>query len=152
MVSVRTSGTKVDFLQDFSELRQTIDDAFTKLEELEEEGRRSNLLDQIHCSPARFFLVLFVCLFVWIGGGETCLISSIALPQGSKMVVMVTITKFGHDEEDYKAWSRRWRLHNLITMMTRANPNYHPVPDPFLILKSRQLNKRVTLNVGGVRW
>ena len=27
--------------QDFSELRQTIDDAFTKLEELEEEGRRS---------------------------------------------------------------------------------------------------------------
>ena len=152
MVSVRTSGTKVDFFQDFSELRQTIDDAFTKLEELEEEGRRSNLLDQIHCSPARFFLVLFVCLFVWIGGGATCLISSIALPQGSKMVVMVTITKFGHDEEDYKAWSRRWRLHNLITMMTRANPNYHPVPDPFLILKSRQLNKRVTLNVGGVRW
>ena len=152
MVSVRTSGTKVDFFQDFSELRQTIDDAFTKLEELEEEGRRSNLLDQIHCSPARFFLVLFVCLFVWIGGGETCLISSIALPQGSKMVVMVTITKFGHDEEDYKAWSRRWRLHNLITMMTRVNPNYHPVPDPFLILKSRQLNKRVTLNVGGVRW
>ena len=64
MVSVRTSGTKVDFFQDFSELRQTIDDAFTKLEELEEEGRRSNLLDQIHCSPARFVLVLFNCLFV----------------------------------------------------------------------------------------
>ena len=160
MVSVRTSGTKVDFFQDFSELRQTIDDAFTKLEELEEEGRRSNLLDQIHCSPARFFLVLFICLFVclfdwlfvWIGGGATCLSLSIALLQDSMMVVMVTITKFGHDEEDYKAWSRRWRLHNLITMMTRANPNYHPVPDPFLILKSRQLNKRVTLNVGGVRW
>ena len=160
MVSVRTSGTKVDFFQDFSELRQTIDDAFTKLEELEEEGRRSNLLDQIHCSPARFFLVLFICLFVclfdwllvWIGGGATCLSLSIALLQDSIMVAMVTITKFGHDEEDYKAWSRRWRLHNLITMMTRANPNYHPVPDPFLILKSRQLNKRVTLNVGGVRW
>ena len=59
MESVRTSGSKIDF-QDFSELRQTIDDAFTKLEELEEEGRRSNLLDQIHCSPARFFLVLFI--------------------------------------------------------------------------------------------
>ena len=150
MVSVRTSGTKVDFFQDFSELRQTIDDAFTKLEELEEEGRRSNLLDQIHCSPARFFLVLFVCLFVWIGGGATCFISSIALPQGSKMVVMMIITIIGHDEED--AWSRRWRLDHLITIMTRTNPNYHPVPDPFLILKSRQLNKRVTLNVGGVRW
>ena len=26
-----------------------------------------------------------------------------------------------------------------------------PVPDPFIISKSRQLNKRVTLNVGGVR-
>ena len=25
------------------------------------------------------------------------------------------------------------------------------VPDPFIIAKSRQLNKRVTLNVGGVR-
>ena len=43
--------------QDFSELRQTIDDAFTKLEELEEEGRRSKLIDTIHCSPARFVLV-----------------------------------------------------------------------------------------------
>ena len=26
-----------------------------------------------------------------------------------------------------------------------------PAPDPFIISKSRQLNKRVTLNVGGVR-
>lgn len=73
------------FSKDFSELRQTIDDAFTKLEELEEEGRRSKVIDQIHSSPPR------------------------------------------------------------------ANPGYHPIPDPFIISKSRQLNKRVTLNVGGVR-
>ena len=158
MVSVRTSGIKIDFFQDFSELRQTIDDAFTKLEELEEEGRRSNLLDQIHCSPARLVLVLFKCLFV-------CFIDCLFELEEEQLAwaypllfckvqwwlcVMMTITKIGHDEED--AWLRRWRLHHLITMMTRANPNYHPVPDPFLILKSRQLNKRVTLNVGGVRW
>merc|ERR1719242_1891494 len=74
------------FAKDFSELRRTIDDAFTKLEELEEEGRRSKVLNQIHCNSP-----------------------------------------------------------------PRANPSYHPIPDPFIISKSRQLNKRVTLNVGGVR-
>ena len=42
---------------------------------------------------------------------------------------------------------------NRITLVAiaRANPSYHPIPDPFIISKSRQLNKRVTLNVGGVR-
>ena len=56
---------------------------------------------------------------------------------------MRKITTLDRGDDDY--------IHHLVTMMTRANPNYHPVPDPFLILKSRQLNKRVTLNVGGVR-
>ena len=54
--------------QDFSELRQTIDDAFTKLEELEEEGKRSKLIDTIHCSPARFIctIILMVMMIMMI--------------------------------------------------------------------------------------
>ena len=51
-------------MQDFSELRQTIDDAFNKLEELEEEGRRNKVIDQIHCSPARFVMVMMVLMVV----------------------------------------------------------------------------------------
>ena len=54
----------IDISQDFSELRQTIDDAFNKLEELEEEGRRNKVIDQIHCSPARFIMVTMVLMVV----------------------------------------------------------------------------------------
>ena len=42
-------------------------------------------------------------------------------------------------------------INMILIAIFRANPSYHPIPDPFIISKSRQLNKRVTLNVGGVR-
>lgn len=41
---------------------------------------------------------------------------------------------------------RRDSLHSATPLL----PEIH-APDPFIIEKSRQLNKRVTLNVGGVR-
>ena len=72
-----TNRISIGTAQDFSELRQTIDDAFTKLEELEEEGRRSKVIDQIHSSPPRFIIIIrmmlmspillsFFTLFVYI--------------------------------------------------------------------------------------
>ena len=36
-----------------------------------------------------------------------------------------------------------------LGLLVNSESNQHP-PDPFIISKSRQLNKRVTLNVGGV--
>ena len=38
---------------------------------------------------------------------------------------------------------------NYIIIFSNTIPDH--IPDPFIIAKSRQLNKRVTLNVGGVR-
>jgi len=79
------------FAKDFSELRETIGSAFTKLEELEEEGRR-----------------------------------------------LATSSREG----------------DLFPRSPHASPDFplhQAIPDPFIIAKSRQLNKRVTLNVGGVR-
>ena len=99
MVSVKI---KIDFFQDFSELRQTIDDAFTKLEELEEEGRRSNLLDQIHCSPARFFLASFLCLSV-------LLIVCLNWRRSNLLeLIHCSSARFndGCDGDNYKIWSR----------------------------------------------
>ena len=57
-----TNRISIGTAQDFSELRQTIDDAFTKLEELEEEGRRSKVIDQIHSSPPRFIIIIRMML------------------------------------------------------------------------------------------
>ena len=44
-------------------------------------------------------------------------------------------------------YRRKW-----FSSCRRSPLPQHQAPDTFLILKSRNMNKRVTLNVGGVRW
>ena len=146
--------------QDFSELRQTIDDAFTKLEELEEEGRRNKVIDQIHCSPARFIMVTMVLMVVAV-----VVVVVVVVVMMMMMVMMVMMMMRGMIIMIIIMLMQVMKMTSTILVkvtvdiiinmiliaIIRANPSYHPIPDPFIISKSRQLNKRVTLNVGGVR-
>ena len=136
--------------QDFSELRQTIDDAFTKLEELEEEGRRNKVIDQIHCSPARFIMVTMVLMVV----AAVVVVMMMVMMMMRLMMIMIIIILM-QVMKMTNTISVKVTVDIIINMIliaiVRANPSYHPIPDPFIISKSRQLNKRVTLNVGGVR-